>query len=250
MSFTSPPRHRHRIRCAILSVVCIAGSLVAAAGDAPAPATAPADIALAVVFDTSGSMRAPIRTQNGGSEPKHVVAQRSFGLVIDRLERFVRPPASTNAAAAPAKRLNLGIVVFDGSHPREALPMGPFKADHTRRWLAALPLPASGTPLGDAIALAGRTLQSTPAASKHLLVLTDGENTTGITPLAALKALDKQGQGQNQPVFVHVIALDIPPAVFSSLQKAGATLIGAADEKQLQSQLDFILENQILVEAP
>ncbi|HEY9250342.1 MAG TPA: hypothetical protein VIO38_14480, partial [Rariglobus sp.] len=86
----------------------------------------------------------------------------------------------------------------------------------------------------------------TPAASKHLLVLTDGENTVGATPLAALTAL----QRQNQPVFVHVIALDIPPSVFASLQKAGATLIGAADEKQLQSQLDFILENQILVEAP
>jgi hypothetical protein len=46
-----------------------------------------------------------------------------------------------------------------------------------------------------------------------------------------------------------MLALDIPPKVFASLQKAGATVIGAADEKQLQSQLDFILENQILVEA-
>jgi hypothetical protein len=79
--------------------------------------------------------------------------------------------------------------------------------------------------------------------------LTDGENTVGITPLNALTALQKQNQGQDQAIFVHMLALDIPPKVFASLQKAGATVIGAADEKQLQSQLDFILENQILVEA-
>jgi hypothetical protein len=130
------------------------------------------------------------------------------------------------------------------------VPMAPLNTAATRKWLAGLPPPDSTTPLGDAMTLAGRSLRSSPALSKHLLVLTDGENTTGSNPLSALTALQKQTQDQDQPVFVHILALDIPPAVFTSLQKAGATLIGAADEKQLQSQLDFILENQILVEAP
>lgn len=221
--------------------------LIALLAVAPALVRAdpPADIALAVVYDTSGSMRAPIRTQDGQLAAKHVVAKRAFGLVIDRLERFTRP-----ADGQPAKRLDLAIVVFDGTRPREALPLGPLRADTARQWLAALPVPDSGTPLGDAMALAGRSLLASSASGKHLLVLTDGENTIGSTPLAALTALQKQTQGKDQPVFVHMLALDIPPAVFASLQKAGATLIGAADEKQLQSQLDFILENQILVEAP
>lgn len=235
---TSPCRHR---------LVQGARRLLVLAVLAPASvhAAPPADVALAVVYDTSGSMKSPIRAQDGRLTAKHVIAKRAFGLVIDRLERFTQP-----AAGQPAKQLDLGIVTFDGVRPRMALPVGPFKADVTRAWLAALPVPDSGTPLGDAMLAAGRALQATPAASKHLLVLTDGENTSGATPIAALDALQKQTRGQDQPIFVHVLALDISPAVFVPLQKAGATLIGASDEKQLQSQLDFILENQILVEAP
>lgn len=237
--FTSSSPRSRRLRSAHLLITLL---LAAPAVTRAAP---PADVALAVVYDTSGSMKTPIRTQDGRLAAKHVVAKRAFGLVIDRLERFTVP-----AAGQPAKRLALSVVIFSGSHPQEALPMGPLQPETARKWLAALPTPDSATPLGDAMTMAGRTLLATPAASKHLLVLTDGENTAGATPLAALTALQKQSQGQDQPVFVHVLALDIPPAVFASLQKAGATLIGAADEKQLQSQLDFILETQILVEAP
>lgn len=239
MFTSSSPHSRHRLRNTRLLIALL---LAAPAATRAAP---PADVALAVVYDTSGSMKASIRTQDGRPAPKHVVAKRAFGLVIDRLERFTVP-----AAGQPAKRLDLSVVIFSGSHPQEALPMKPLHPETARTWLAALPAPDSSTPLGDAMTLAGRTLLATPAASKHLLVLTDGENTAGSTPLAALTALQKQSQGQDQPVFVHILALDIPPAVFASLQKAGATLIGAADEKQLQSQLDFILETQILVEAP
>ncbi|MET0262902.1 MAG: VWA domain-containing protein [Rariglobus sp.] len=208
-----------------------------------------ADVALVVVYDTSGSMRSPIRTQGGSLEAKHVVAKRAFSAVIDRLERFTKPSADASATS-PAKRLDLAIVIFSGSRAQVALPMAPLNGDATRKWLSALATPDSGTPLGDAIAQAGRILNATPALSKHLLVLTDGENTTGISPHAAVKALQKPEPSHPTPVFVHVLALDISPSVFSALQKAGATLVGAADEKQLQSQLDFILENQILVEAP
>ncbi len=235
----SPSRSHRRITALRLAVACVFVAIPAA------HAAAPADVALAVVYDTSGSMRGPLRSANGKSEPKHVIAQRAFGLVIDRLARFTQP-----SAAQAAKRLDLSIVVFAGSQTRESLVMAPFDSAATRRWLAALPTPDSATPLGDAMASAGRSLLATPAASKHLLVLTDGENTTGITPINALNALQKQTQEGDSTIFVHVIALDISPTVFASLQKAGATLIGATDEKQLQSQLDFILENQILVEAP
>jgi len=69
-------------------------------------------------------------------------------------------------------------------------------------------------------------------------------------PHRAFSALHKQTREEDQPVFVHVIAIDIPPEIFASLKEAGATLMGASGEKHLQSQLDFILETQILVEAP
>ena len=36
--------------------------------------------------------------------------------------------------------------------------------------------------------------------------------------------------------------------VFDPLKKLGATVVGAADEKQLNSQLEFILQKKILLE--
>lgn len=203
-------------------------------------------MALAVVYDTSGSMASMIRAEDGRKEPKHIIARRAFGAVVDRLERFV----ASDATGAPAKRLDLSVVVFKDGTPEEALPMAAFDPATVRRWLGQMPPPQGGTPLGDSMARAGAALQQVDAGSRHLLVLTDGANTAGNPPEAVLDALFKQSMQTGRPVFVHVLALDIPPRVFTSLRDAGANLVGAADEKQLQTQLDFILENQILVEAP
>jgi hypothetical protein len=38
--------------------------------------------------------------------------------------------------------------------------------------------------------------------------------------------------------------------VFNGVKKQGASVASAADETQLNSQLDFILQNQILLEKP
>lgn len=238
--FTSNAPVRGPIRMGMVLLMWIGAMVPAVRADAPA------DVALAVVYDTSGSMASLIQTKNGGREPKYLVAKRAFASVIGRLELYT----STGGPNAAGKRLDLSVVVFRGARPDTALPMSAFAAAATRRWLDGLGAPNSGTPLGDAMAQAGLALESSAASSKHLLVLTDGENTTGGDPVDALVAIQKRGLASGQPVFVHVLALDIPPRVFASLRDAGATLVGAADEAQLQAQLDFMLENQILVEAP
>ena len=199
-------------------------------------------IAVEVIFDTSGSMKATIPSQSAGRrEAKLAIAQRSFGLVIDRLQTFLKGPN--------AKPLSIGVYVFTDTKATVALPLAPFDAPRLRQWLAGTTANAS-TPLGDAIFLAGRDLLAAPAASRHLLVLTDGENTTGRSPEDALRMLNEVSDRKQTPVFTHIIALDIKPDVFAALKKQGATLIGAADEAQLNAQFDFILEEKILVEAP
>jgi hypothetical protein len=208
------------------------------------PAAPPADrIAVAVVFDTSGSMKQPFGGKaDGKAEPKYRVAQRAFEQVIRRLETFARTPG--------AKPLAVGIYVFDREQAKVAEPIAPFHAGRLRGWLNALRPPEAGTPLGDALFLAGRDLLAAPAAARHLLVLTDGENTHGRKPEATLAAIQQAATKKEKAVFTHIIALDIPPRVFASLQEQGATLIGAANEAQLNAQFDFILEEKILVEAP
>ena len=219
-------------------VGCFAPALVAAGASNPAHD----GIALAVVFDTSGSMTQSIPTRPGSPpSPKLEIARRAFGAVIDRLEAFARAPG--------AKPLSVGVYVFRGKEAAVAVPLAAFDAAKLRAWLRTAP--ANGaTPLGSAIALAGRDILATPAASRHLLVLTDGQNSSGPTPEKTLADLNKTSLRQQRPVFTHVIALDLKPAVLAALKKQGATLIGAADEAQLNEQFDYILEEKILLEAP
>lgn len=199
-------------------------------------------IALAIVFDTSGSMNQPVAAKTAaGRDAKFRVAQRAFGLVLDRLETFTKSPA--------AKPLSVSVTIFKGQNAVVALPLTPFDAAHLRRWLADARADGA-TPLGNALYLAGQQLLSSPAASRHLLVLTDGANTTGRTPEAALKQINAAAEHKKIAVFTHIIALDVAPATFAALKQQGATLIGAADETQLNTQFDFILEEKILVEAP
>ena len=62
-----------------------------------------------------------------------------------------------------------------------------------------------------------------------------------------LASLQQAALRKQMPVFVHVIALDMDTRVLAAFQEQGATLIGAADEAQLNAQFDFILENKILI---
>lgn len=200
-------------------------------------------IAIVVVFDTSGSMNSPVAAQSSAAnrDSKFRVAQRAFGLVIDRLEAFTKSPA--------AKPLSVGVTVFKKQDAAVAIPLAPFDPVALRRWLTTARAD-SATPLGNALFLAGQELLASPAASRHLLVLTDGANTAGRSPESALAQLNRAAEKKQTPLFTHIIALDIAPATFATLKQQGATLIGAADEAQLNSQFDFILEEKILVEAP
>lgn len=225
------------------------GTLQAGLVARAAPDEAPAhEVALAVVYDTSASMRQPIKAATGGQEPKHVIARRTLSAITRRLDVFAAASPETSAPAL--RKLALGLYVFRGQSAIRALSLEDYRGDRVRSWLAEQGLPSAATPLGDAMRLAGTDLLAASARHRHLLVVTDGANTAGIQPASALNDLLREATRLERAVFVHVIALDIAPGTFRLLKERGATLIGAADESQLQAQLDFILENRILLEAP
>jgi len=59
----------------------------------------------------------------------------------------------------------------------------------------------------------------------------------------------KEQAAQKQSAFsVHFVAFDVDAKVFDPVKKLGATVVGAADEKQLNTQLEFILQRKILLE--
>ncbi|HXJ73078.1 MAG TPA: hypothetical protein VNM37_09495, partial [Candidatus Dormibacteraeota bacterium] len=131
---------------------------------------------------------------------------------------------------------------------REAVPFGPFQSAQMLDWVKSYRGPDSGTPLGAAIEAASRPVLASKLDQKHILVITDGQNTIGPDPVVIVPRIQKAAESRGSSVFLHFVAFDIDAKVFSPLKKLGVTVVGAADEKQLNQQLEFILEQKILLE--
>jgi hypothetical protein len=197
------------------------------------------DVAVAIVYDTSGSMNNPAKARDATGEPKYVVANRAIGAIVTRLEAFGK---------TGGRKVQAGLFVFDGNGSKEVVKLGPFDAAALRAWIAAFNRPAGGTPLGTAVADAARALLKIKAGARHVLVVTDGNNTVGPVPEALLPGvLDEAGKAGASVQF-HFVAFDVDARAFTGVKKLGATLVSAANESQLNDKLGFILEEKILLE--
>jgi hypothetical protein len=207
-------------------------------------AAAEADgVALAIIYDTSGSMRDPVPAQLGGTSPKYLVANRALIAVANQIEAF----ATNNAGGAP-RRIDAGLFVFRGDTARPAIKFGPFEGATFRNWARHFSDPNGNTPLGNALTLAGQAVLESPLPRKHVLIITDGMNTAGPKPEDVLPVLQRKALGRETSVSVHFIAFDTDAKVFAPVKKLGATVVGAADEQQLNTQLGYILQRKILLE--
>ena len=70
----------------------------------------------------------------------------------------------------------------------------------------------------------------------------------GPMPAATLAKLQQEAQKNRTSVAVHFVAFDVDARVFEGVKKLGATVVGASNESQLNTQLEFILEKKILLE--
>jgi hypothetical protein len=197
-------------------------------------------IALAIVYDTSGSMRESVADGKGGRAPKYVIGNRALEAVVGKIERF-----ATNSAG---RQIQVGLFTFSGNGASEVVKLGPFNATILRTWLKEYAGPTSGTPLGKALETASRAVLNSDLSQKHVLVITDGMNTVGPDPSRVLPAMVRAAEKKGAVLFTHFVAFDVAASVFAPLKKQGATVVGAANEKELNGQLDFILEEKILLE--
>ena len=204
-------------------------------------AAEPDGVALAIVYDTSGSMKEPVRTADGKQAAKWVIGNRSLEQIVNRVEHF-----ATNATSP--KTIHAGLYVFRGTGAAEAVKFGPFQPQAMRDWVKSYRGPDSGTPLGVTIEAASRALMNSKFTAKHILVVTDGINTSGPDPVVVVPKINKASESKGSPIFIHFVAFDIDAKVFAPLKKLGVTVVGAVDEKQLSQQLEFILEEKILLE--
>ena len=213
----------------LLSLACAIWSALATLAFADVP-----QVALAIVYDTSGSMRDAVRDVAGKGAPKYTIGNRALLAVIQRLEEFERRNPN---------QLTVGLFIFDGKSARDAVRVRKFDAAELRIWAKSFTSPHGPTPLGPAVQLAADALLRTEARQRHVLVITDGENTAGPDPATIIAGLEKKNA-----LSFHFIAFDVNANVFRAIKELGATVVSAADEKELNAQLEFILEEKILLE--
>ena len=197
------------------------------------------DVAVAILCDTSGSMNQTVKGASGNKEPKSQIANRALLAIVARLEKY---------SASSKRKVFAGLFTFAGKGAQELVKPAPFDAATLRAAIERMPKPSSGTPLGTAVEEATRALGGIKAGSRHVLVITDGENTSGPPPEAVLPKLQDAALKNSAPVYFHFVAFDVDARVFAGVKKSGATLVSAGDEKQLNDKIGFIIEEKILLE--
>lgn len=229
-----------RPEAVLTALLCLMCALPSLGANPPNPQEG---VALVVLYDTSGSMRETVPDHDGREAPKYVIANRALGKILDRLEAY----GKTAPEGAP-RRMDAGLIVFKEGNGYFAVPFSPFKAQSFRDWIVRYKGPDGNTPLGNSLSLAAQTLIRSPLTRKHVLVVTDGINTSGPNPAAVLPKLKAAAERANTAFQTHVIAFDVAAAVFNPLKKQGATVVSASDAAQLETQLTYIFEKKILLE--
>jgi Mg-chelatase subunit ChlD len=191
--------------------------------------------AVAILIDTSGSMRdaAP-----GDSRPKYTVAQQALQTMLDATDAFI--------ARRPDFPIKIGIYSFSSS-VRVLRPMAPYDRAAIRDVLATLPRPGGGTAIGEALRAARPELYRAGVFRKYVLVVTDGQNTTGRSPDEVAREIWQKSEGAVQ---VYFVAFDTSPEEFRFLKEVGGDVIGAGTGDELRRALDGIYQGKILAEAP
>ncbi len=199
--------------------------------------------AAVILMDTSGSMNETVPDASGKPERKIVIARRAAGEVVRRF--------SAHAAKDPSRPLLVGIYEFSARDRQPAcrpvISLGPPRAQEA---LAALDKmdPDGGTPIGDAMIAAKKDLDLTGMSRRHILVVTDGENNRGYSPDAVAAFLSTQAEADRASVYF--IAFNVSAEKFNPVKEAGALVLAAENESDLNQTLDFVLTGKILAEQP
>lgn len=232
-------KNRILISVAVLAALAGAGS-VPTRGAETTPA--PEGVAVVIVYDTSGSMKDSVKDRNGRPAPKIDIAARALAALAEQMKAFQA------GAAQGSRRLEVGLLAFSNGGVKESVPLAPFDAERFQSATGRLPRPQGGTPLGESLRAASRMLLKSSLPRRHILVVTDGENTVGPEPASTWPEVGKAAAGKEATPGLHFVAFDVDAKVFNAVKKQGATVVGAADERQLNTQIDFILQKKILLE--
>jgi Mg-chelatase subunit ChlD len=198
-------------------------------------------LAAAIVIDVSGSMRETVRGESGEKERKIEIARRAARDLVEQFARY--------ADEHKDEPVLLGIYEFSersGSDDmRPVVPMGAPDRERADRALASL-RPDGGTPIGNAMIAAKAELDRTGVSRRHLLLVTDGENTDGFDPAKVAAAINRRPEAERPSIYF--VAFDVEESKFKGVRDAGGLVLAAANARELNDTLDSLLRGKILIE--
>ena len=198
-------------------------------------------LAAAIVIDVSGSMDDSVAGEGGRSEPKIEIARRAARDLVEQFARY--------AEEHKGETVLLGLYEFSErtGQPdcRPIVPMGVPDRDRARVAIQAIHA-SGGTPIGSAMVAAKRALDDTGLMRRHLLVVTDGDNTDGFEPEAVAAAIGRRPEAERPSIYF--VAFDIEASKFNGVRDAGGLVMGAANARELNDTLDSLLRGKILIE--
>ncbi len=191
-------------------------------------------LAILIVLDNSGSMDA---SASGDAEPKFVVARRSIAQMLAATDSF--------AAENPGFAVKVGVLMFN-DRATLLLPVQPYDAASVTRVLERIESPEGGTAIGTAMEEARAELYRSGVFRKHMLVITDGENTDGPDPGRVAEEIFRRS---GRSVRLHFVAFDTDPEKFGFLEGVEGTLLAADNAQALRSGLEQLYRTGILAES-
>jgi Mg-chelatase subunit ChlD len=189
---------------------------------------------IALLMDVSGSMSSAAK---GDTRPKYIVAREALRAMLEATDSFV--------VRQPGFPINVGLYAFNGD-VTPLVPVRPYNREELRKALAASPEPSGSTAIGDAMDLARRDLYNAGTIRKYILVVTDGENTTGRSPRDVAREIARRSEGAVRQYFV---AFDVEASRFAFLKEVNGEVLGAANGIALKAGLDSIYRGKILAES-
>ncbi len=218
--------------------VIMAGTIFAAlkrswANPIGAKAGMPQTTGVAILIDVSGSMAN--MPASGGSYTKLAGAEKAARAALAQLKGF--------AAAHPERALSAAVLTFSTT-VKTRIPLQ--RVGPSFPSLPAL-VSESATAIGDGLIAARKILNGGHIGRQHIIVITDGQNSSGSTPLTVLRAFNLLPKEQFPRV--HFVAFDIGQGVFRPLSLFLSKIHEAKDARQLDAVLSGLFSRDILPEA-
>jgi len=189
---------------------------------------------VAILIDNSGSMK---EEAEGDTRPKYVVAREAIEAMLASTDSFV--------AKQPDFPINVGLYRFS-DRVTSMVPVAKYDRSTLSAALDAMPEPDGGTAIGNAMDAARVDLYRAGTFRKYILVVTDGENTKGISPRRMAREINQRSEGA---VRMYFVAFDADAERFAFVREARGEVVGARNGDALRARLNEIYRGKILSEA-